>query len=125
MPKLYGNPPTRLKQVLMEIAHHQSYFSLIFNWLFLVQVSTIRNGDIWGNMKANARKMPSVMLTNVKFWPAINFVNYYYYPLEYRVLCINVVAIFWMCYMSYVQQNVMKEMAVAKAKYEEEEKLKS
>ena len=54
-------------------------------------------------MYDTAMKMPSVMYQNAKFWPAVNIINFYYFPLEYRVLCINLVAIFWVIYLSYVQ----------------------
>jgi hypothetical protein len=43
-----------------------------------------------------------------KFWPAVNVVNFSIVPLPYRVLYVNVMALLWMGYLSFV--NAQKSM---------------
>eukprot|EP01041_Mallomonas_annulata_P001950 gene1950-3786_t len=42
------------------------------------------------------------LIANWKCWPIINFVNFLYIPVEYRVLFSNVISIFWNMFLSSV-----------------------
>ena len=38
-------------------------------------------------------------------WPAVQTVNFTYIPLEHRVLVVNIVALGWNCYLSYINSK--------------------
>lgn len=39
---------------------------------------------------------------NWQIWPGVQFVNFAYVPLEYRVFLVNIVSLGWNCYLSYL-----------------------
>lgn len=46
-----------------------------------------------------------VLKTNWMIWPAVQLVNFGVVPLEHRVLVVNVVALGWNCYLSYMNSK--------------------
>lgn len=40
-----------------------------------------------------------------KFWPAVNSVNFYFVPLQFRVLYMNILSLFWSGYLTYVNSS--------------------
>ncbi|KIW08577.1 uncharacterized protein PV09_00541 [Verruconis gallopava] len=51
---------------------------------------------------------------NWQVWPAVQFVNFAFVPLELRVLVVNVVSLGWNCYLSYLNSqasNSVREKA--------------
>ena len=52
-----------------------------------------------GAAKVGADLWPT-LVANWKLWPAANFLNFKFVPLDYRVLFTNIVAIIWNIYLS-------------------------
>lgn len=44
-----------------------------------------------------------------KFWPAVNVINYSFVPLPYRVLYVNIMALLWTGYLSFVNTQKKQE----------------
>lgn len=42
---------------------------------------------------------------NWALWPAVQFVNFTYVPLEHRVLIVNIVSLGWNCFLSYLNSG--------------------
>lgn len=42
---------------------------------------------------------------NWMIWPAVQFVNFKYVPLDMRVLVVNIVSLGWNCYLSYLNSS--------------------
>ena len=59
------------------------------------------------NLKQN---YPEAIKTNYYIWPAVQMANFYFVPLTHRVIVVNVVALFWNTYLTYIvnKQTVQK-----------------
>jgi protein Mpv17 len=42
-----------------------------------------------------------ILLTNYQFWPLVNYFNFNYIPLDYRMLAINICGVIWNTYLSW------------------------
>ena len=90
----------------------------IFNYAFFIYMH-------YANTKKNTGKEPKVMdsikarevfdkwvpvqINNVKVWPFMTGFNFYFMPIQLRVLVDNVFCIFWNIYLSYVENNPKKK----------------
>lgn len=48
---------------------------------------------------------------NWALWPAVQFANFTYVPLQYQVLVVNVVSLGWNCFLSYLNSGSALEQA--------------
>ena len=70
--------------------------------LILLEVMQRRNwSDIRSKLKNN---LPGILVNQYKLWPAVQLVNFYFVPLQYRVLVIVFVAFFWNIYLANALQ---------------------
>lgn len=51
-----------------------------------------------------ARTYKSALQGNWMVWPFVQVVNFSFVPVDYRVLFVNGLSIFWNCYLSYVSK---------------------
>jgi protein Mpv17 len=70
----------------------------------------IKPKDSWPQAKARAKKrLDDTFITGVKnnylVWPWVQMANFSVVPLEHRVLVVNVVALGWNCYLSYLNSS--------------------
>ncbi|KAI9497862.1 integral membrane protein mpv17 pmp22 family [Zychaea mexicana] len=47
----------------------------------------------------------TAVLANYKIWPAVQFVNFYFTPLNHRLMVSNVISLGWNAYLSYMNQQ--------------------
>ncbi|KAF8565111.1 hypothetical protein P879_08404 [Paragonimus westermani] len=50
----------------------------------------------------------TILFMNYKIWPLAQSINFFFMPLQFRVLYINFVALFWNVYVAYVTQSLSK-----------------
>lgn len=66
-------------------------------------VRTILEGGNWPQAKDKLRtKFKPTLIGAWKFWPAVNSVNFYFVPLQFRVLYMNILSLLWSGYLTYV-----------------------
>jgi len=56
---------------------------------------------------------------NWQIWPGVQFVNFAYVPLEYRVFVVNIVSLGWNCYLSYLNSQTKGPVVGKKEKFED------
>ena len=69
-------------------------------------IRSILEGSGWKGIvdKLNTRLF-AVVLGAWKFWPAANVINFGVVPLEYRVLYMNVLSVFWSGYLTFMNSK--------------------
>eukprot|EP00340_Litonotus_pictus_P003609 CAMPEP_0170515424 /NCGR_PEP_ID=MMETSP0209-20121228/1859_1 /TAXON_ID=665100 ORGANISM="Litonotus pictus, Strain P1" /NCGR_SAMPLE_ID=MMETSP0209 /ASSEMBLY_ACC=CAM_ASM_000301 /LENGTH=123 /DNA_ID=CAMNT_0010799907 /DNA_START=267 /DNA_END=635 /DNA_ORIENTATION=- len=90
----------------------------IFNYAFFIYMhyanSKMKAGEessIWKSIKSKdvLEKFIPVQINNVKVWPFLTGFNFYFMPMQYRVLTDNVFCTFWNIYLSYVENNTQTQ----------------
>lgn len=79
----------------------QFIFAPAFLFFILVAVGTMQ-GKSWDLVEKDIQKnYLDVLKTNYYIWPWVQLVNFYYVPLQYQVLLVQSVALFWNTYLSW------------------------
>lgn len=79
----------------------QFVFAPSFLVMILAAVGTMQ-GKPWKAVKNDIEaNYFDVLKTNYLIWPWVQLVNFYYIPLQYQVLLVQSVALFWNTYLSW------------------------
>lgn len=52
------------------------------------------------------------LVNNWKVWPLFQTVNFLIVPLQYRLLCVNIISILWNCYLSWENVKANKHLEI-------------
>ncbi|KAM3966876.1 mitochondrial inner membrane protein Mpv17-like isoform 1-T3 [Aphomia sociella] len=92
--------------VLKKVFVDQLVFAPAFLFFILSAVGTMQ-GKTWENVRKdiNANYF-DVLKTNYYIWPLVQIINFYYVPLQYQVLLVQTVALFWNTYLSWKTNRI-------------------
>ncbi|KAF2751611.1 hypothetical protein M011DRAFT_464329 [Sporormia fimetaria CBS 119925] len=99
------------RSVAARIACDQFIFAPTNMALFLSSMAYFEGSDPKERLK---RAWAPGMVNNFLLWPWVQAVNFTYVPLEHRVLVVNVVALGWNCYLSYLNSGGGKSVEAKK-----------
>ncbi|KAG6453645.1 hypothetical protein O3G_MSEX008252 [Manduca sexta] len=86
-----------VKKVLVD----QLLFAPSFLGMILVCAGTMQ-GKTWDKVKSDVQaNYFDVLQTNYYIWPWVQLVNFYFVPLQYQVLLVQTVALFWNTYLAW------------------------
>ena len=107
MPKLYKKYlTTEARRVAVDIIHHNSYYAFFGNAVVVTQSACMRNltnGKFKESFFGALKAAPNVWYNSLKMWPWVNYISFYYFPLQQRVLVNNVCSVVWATFLSWKQ----------------------
>ena len=87
-----GDPLRAVKKVALD----QLTYGPLNNILFMTYIAAVVEGRSWAATRAKVRAdYPAVQIKGWRLWPAAQFLNQTFVPLEMRVLWTNGVALVW------------------------------
>lgn len=93
------------KGALMKVGVDQLVFAPIFLVTFISTMGTL-NGETMDKIKKKLEQdYFNVLTTNWKVWGIFQTFNFYFIPLQHRVMAAQTAALFWNVYLSYVTNN--------------------
>lgn len=69
---------------------------------YFVVRSILEGSSINGIRDKLSTRLVAVVLGAWKFWPAANVINFMYVPIQFRVLYMNVLSVFWSAYLTFM-----------------------
>lgn len=88
--------------IVARVLTDQTVFASSNLFVFLSTMSLLEGSD---PVKKLQSTYAEALKKNWMVWPPVQFVNFKYVPLEHRVFVVNIVSIFWNCYLSYVNSG--------------------
>nr|CAD7410186.1 unnamed protein product [Timema poppensis] len=91
-----GRAITVVRKVLMD----QIIAAPLLLAIVLTTITLLFGQDLAGVRAKFRQDYLAVLITNYQVWPFVQLANFYFVPLQYRVLLVQTVAIFWNTYLS-------------------------
>uniref|UniRef100_A0A1I7SA39 Mitochondrial inner membrane protein Mpv17 n=1 Tax=Bursaphelenchus xylophilus TaxID=6326 RepID=A0A1I7SA39_BURXY len=73
--------------------------------LFLFNIQLLESKSIDTSINRTRNVLGAVMTNNYKLWPMVQLINMSVVPLEYRIIFLQFVGLFWNCYISYMTKK--------------------
>lgn len=78
----------------------QLFFAPLFIGTLIGSIGLLQGGKPKDVIKKLEREFPEIMVANFKLWPAVQLLNFYFVPLNYQVVLVQIIAVFWNTYIS-------------------------
>ncbi|KAF1810605.1 hypothetical protein P152DRAFT_90383 [Eremomyces bilateralis CBS 781.70] len=95
-------PARHFPTILARVALDQAVFAPTNMAVFLSSMAYLEGGSAREKLR---KTWWTGMKKNFLVWPGVQVVNFGWVPLEHRVLVVNVVALGWNCYLSYINSQ--------------------
>ncbi len=83
----------------------QATFAPISLLIFMTYISSLE-GNSWQNTRAKiAQDYKSILWMNYKVWIPIQYLNFFFIPLQHRILLAQMVGFLWTIYLSHMQNS--------------------
>ncbi|KAF2729414.1 hypothetical protein EJ04DRAFT_515964 [Polyplosphaeria fusca] len=96
------NLSTTNRTILARVACDQLVFAPVNMGFFLSSMAYLEGSDPATKLK---KAYVPGMTNNFLLWPWVQALNFKYVPLEHRVFVVNIVALGWNCYLSYLNSG--------------------
>ena len=110
----YLFPENMKYSFLLSVFYASTLSDGIFNYAFFVwmhfantKIKTGKEPNLWKSFTSTEvwEKFVPVQFNSMKVWPFMTGFNFYFMPIQLRVLTDNIFCIFWNIYLSYAENN--------------------
>jgi len=109
--KVAASPKSAIVATLRRVAVDQAIFAPIGIAIFFTAIGFMEGNGTEGIREKFRDAYLPAFIANYKVWPLMQFINFRFCPLPYRVPFVSTVGIFWNGYLSYLN-NAAKEQNV-------------
>lgn len=104
--RVNGHPKlVPLKRMMID----QFMFSPFFNALILFNLRMLEGDGVKESYRRMKEDWSTIYINSLKVWPAVQLINFYFIPLNMRVIVVQLVAFFWNTYLSFKTQKTVEE----------------
>ncbi|KAI9274395.1 hypothetical protein BDA99DRAFT_497377 [Phascolomyces articulosus] len=96
---------TPVTTLLKKVAADQFLCAPIFIGVFFSAQGLLEGKSVGQIQEKLENGYTTAVLANYKIWPAVQLINFYFTPLNYRLMVTNVVSLGWNAYLSLVNQR--------------------
>lgn len=96
---------SKVIQGLKKVAFDQSCIAPIFTVGLFMTINLLEGHGFSGGLLALKTKLWETMLVGWRVWIPVNFINFSFIPVMYQLLFVNVVAVFYNGFLSYMQHD--------------------
>ncbi|KAI9279582.1 hypothetical protein BY458DRAFT_30679 [Sporodiniella umbellata] len=93
------------KALLYKVACDQFLFAPCFIGAFFTGQGLFEGKSLDEIREKLTNGYTTALIGNYKIWPAVQLINFYFVPLNYRLMVTNVVALGWNAYLSTINQR--------------------
>ncbi|KAI7871187.1 sym-1 [Spinellus fusiger] len=100
---------TPFKELAIKVAMDQFLFAPVFIGVFF-SAQGVFEGKSFEEIKQKLHMgYTTALFNNYKLWPTVQLFNFYFVPLNHRLMVTNLVALGWNAYLSTVNQQTLVE----------------
>ena len=70
--------------------------------MYFATMSLMQTKNVEDAKKNVREKAWTTLINSYKIWPLFQMANFYFVKPDFRLLTVNIVSLFWNCYMSFV-----------------------
>ena len=101
-----------MKAAASKMLLDQSLFLPPYIIVFIVIMSVLRLEDRTEIKSKVERDFKPILTTSYRLWPAVQMLNFYYVPLQHRIMVMNVVGLMWNTYIAWKAEHKVSESKV-------------
>lgn len=90
-----------LKTLLINMFYLQFISSPICYLFFFMHTNLLHGKGFHKAIENFKRRIKDILIDNGKFWPIVNFINFYFLPYSFRIYFSQLMSLIWNVYLSY------------------------
>ncbi|VDN08279.1 unnamed protein product [Thelazia callipaeda] len=107
--QLSGQPKFRpLKRMLID----QIIMAPLLTFTFITTIHLLEGRKPGKAVEISRQQIGPILINNYKIWPLVQILNFYLIPLQYRVIMVQLIGVFWNAYISYTVQGSVPNSAL-------------
>ena len=91
--------------ILTSIILDQLFCSPFYNAIYFYGVNYLEYYNHQTALDNVSKTFIPVMMVDYSFWPFANIINFKYIPIQFRMLYVNILGIFWNTFLAYKNQK--------------------
>jgi len=109
LPKLIKPISGRFKAVALAVFLNETVLASYFVCSLLFAFEALKKRDPQAGIENVKEKFSSAIVTSIKFWTGISFINYGFLPVHLRPVFVSCWSIVWQSYLSYISNNKLTQ----------------